>query len=110
MNSTASGTTPSHHDGQIKLLFPDRHKALAGGKLHLNLAQLCGDPLHSKPILRSARPGIGSNQVSFETRRIDFNERPIVSVDKANDRFYKRSATIESRWSEWWPLEAPHRI
>jgi len=59
MNSTASGTTPSHHDGQIKLLFPDRHKALAGGKLHLNLAQLCGDPLHSKPILRSARPGSG---------------------------------------------------
>src|SRR3954449_6724201 len=24
MSSTVSGTTPSHYDGQIKLLFPDR--------------------------------------------------------------------------------------
>src|SRR5215213_81414 len=68
INSTASGTTPSHHDRQIKLLFPDRH---------------LGPERMLKRWLRGADPHTGHAGCGWLTRRNPRLHGPVVSLPPA---------------------------
>src|SRR3954465_2991070 len=59
MRSTASGTTPSHRDRKIKLLFPDRPLDKAVG------ASITAPPSHALPALPRAgeRPFLHAGEV-----------------------------------------------